>query len=156
MKKILLSLLLLSFYGSTLFAQEPLEIEDVERVPLGNYTYQWRNISDRTPLNGKCRIILSYSSYLIANFNKDGVLDGAYEEYKDNYLSKKITYVKGRPKGKDMNTSMTEAWQKNASGTNKANWTACWWNTAVKEGLNGTTKTVKRTDSNEYSTTTEN
>ena len=31
MKKILLSLLLLSFYGSTLFAQEPLEIEDVER-----------------------------------------------------------------------------------------------------------------------------
>lgn len=100
MKKILLSLLLLSFYGSTLFAQEPLEIEDVERVPLGNYTYQWRNISDHTPLNGKCRIILSYSSYLIANFNKDGVLDGAYEEYKDNYLSKKMTYVKGRPKGK--------------------------------------------------------
>mgnify|MGYP000010661659 FL=1 len=100
MRKILLSLLLFSLCGSMIFAQEPLEINDVERVPLGNLTYQWRNIYDRTPLHGKCRIILSYSSYLIANFNKDGILDGAYEEYKDNRLFKKLTYVKGRAKGK--------------------------------------------------------
>jgi len=100
MRKILLSLLLFSLCGSMIFAQEPLEINDVERVPLGNLTYQWRNIYDRTPLHGKCRIILSFSSYLIANFNKDGILDGAYEEYKDNRLFKKLTYVKGRAKGK--------------------------------------------------------
>lgn len=100
MRKILLSLLLFSLCGSIIFAQEPLEINDVERVPLGNLTYQWRNIYDRTPLHGKCRIILSYSSYLIANFNKDGILDGAYEEYEEKRLFKKLTYVKGRPKGK--------------------------------------------------------
>ena len=52
MRKILLSLLLFSLCGSMIFAQEPLEINDVERVPLGNLTYQWRNIYDRTPLHG--------------------------------------------------------------------------------------------------------
>lgn len=35
MRKILLSLLLFSLCGSMIFAQEPLEINDVERVPLG-------------------------------------------------------------------------------------------------------------------------
>lgn len=44
MRKRLLSLLFLSLYGSMLFAQEPLDINDVERVPLGDFTYQWRNI----------------------------------------------------------------------------------------------------------------
>lgn len=78
MRKRLLSLLFLSLYGSMLFAQEPLDINDVERVPLGDFTYQWRNIYDRTPLHGKCRIILSYRSYTIAHFNKDGILDGLY------------------------------------------------------------------------------
>lgn len=58
MRKRLLSLLLLSICGSMLFAQEPLDIDDVEQVPLGDFTYQWRNICDRTPLHGKCRIIL--------------------------------------------------------------------------------------------------
>ena len=53
MRKRLLSLLFLSLYGSMLFAQEPLDINDVERVPLGDFTYQWRNIYDRTPLHGK-------------------------------------------------------------------------------------------------------
>lgn len=52
MRKILLSLLLFSLCGSMIFAQEPLEINDVERVPLGNLTYQWRNIYDRTLYTG--------------------------------------------------------------------------------------------------------
>lgn len=39
MRKILLSLLLFSLCGSMIFAQEPLEINNVERVPLGNLTY---------------------------------------------------------------------------------------------------------------------
>ena len=86
MRKRLLSLLLLSICGSMLFAQEPLDIDDVEQVPLGDFTYQWRNIYDRTPLHGKCRIILSYRSYTIAHFNKDGILDGLYEKYEDNHL----------------------------------------------------------------------
>ena len=100
MRNRLLSLLLLSLYGSMLFAQEPLDINDVERVPLGDFTYQWRNIYDRTPLHGKCRIILSYGSYAIAHFNKDGILDGLYEKYEDNHLVQKLTYVKGILRGK--------------------------------------------------------
>lgn len=100
MRNRLLSLLLLSLYGSMLFAQEPLDINDVERVPLGDFTYQWRNIYDRTPLHGKCRIILSYRSYTIAHFNKDGILDGLYEKYEDNHLVQKLTYVKGILRGK--------------------------------------------------------
>lgn len=40
MRKRLLSLLLLSICGSMLFAQEPLDIDDVEQVPLGDFTYQ--------------------------------------------------------------------------------------------------------------------
>lgn len=100
MKKILLSLLLLSHCGSMLFAQEPLEILDVERIPLGNFIYQWRIPHDRTPLQGKCRITFDYRTYIIANFNKDGILDGVYEEYNENFLVKKLTYVKGRPRGK--------------------------------------------------------
>ena len=83
-----------------LFAQEPLDIDDVEQVPLGDFTYQWRNICDRTPLHGKCRIILSYRSYTIAHFNKDGILDGLYEKYEDNHLVQKLTYVKGILRGK--------------------------------------------------------
>ena len=77
-----------------------LDINDVERVPLGDFTYQWRNIYDRTPLHGKCRIILSYRSYTIAHFNKDGILDGLYEKYEDNHLVQKLTYVKGILRGK--------------------------------------------------------
>ena len=100
MRKRLLSLLLLSICGSMLFAQEPLDIDDVEQVPLGDFTYQWRNICDRTPLHGKCRIILSYRSYTIAHFNKDGILDGLYEKYEDNHLVQKLTYVKGILRGK--------------------------------------------------------
>ena len=50
MRKRLLSLLLLSICGSMLFAQEPLDIDDVEQVPLGDFTYQWRNIYARTPM----------------------------------------------------------------------------------------------------------
>ena len=42
MRKILLSLLLFSLCGSMIFAQEPLEINDVERVPLGNLTVSIR------------------------------------------------------------------------------------------------------------------
>ena len=38
MRKRLLSLLLLSICGSMLFAQEPLDIDDVEQVPLGDFT----------------------------------------------------------------------------------------------------------------------
>ena len=83
-----------------LYAQEPLDIDDVEQVPLGDFTYQWRNICDRTPLHGKCRIILSYRSYTIAHFNKDGILDGLYEKYEDNHLVQKLTYVKGILRGK--------------------------------------------------------
>lgn len=107
MRKRLLSLLLLSICGSMLFAQEPLDIDDVEQVPLGDFTYQWRNIYDRTPLHGKCRIILSYRSYTIAHFNKDGILDGLYEKYEDNHLVQKLTYVKGILRGKDMNITQT-------------------------------------------------
>lgn len=100
MRKKLLFLLFFLSCGSMLFAQEPLKIEDVEQIPLGDLTYQWRGVYDRVPLHGKCRIILSYRSYAIANFNKEGILDGPYEEYEDNYLSKKMTYVKGRLRGK--------------------------------------------------------
>ena len=96
MRKRLLSLLFLSLYGSMLFAQEPLDINDVERVPLGDFTYQWRNIYDRTPLHGKCRIILSYRSYTIAHFNKDGILDGLYEKYSCTEADLCKRYTKGK------------------------------------------------------------
>ncbi|MFR5959705.1 MAG: hypothetical protein ACLUHA_11185 [Bacteroides stercoris] len=50
-----------------------------------------------------CWIIVSYRSYTIAHFNKDGILDGLYEKYEDNHLVQKLTYVKGILWEKDMN-----------------------------------------------------
>lgn len=81
------------------FAQSFLQIENVEKVPLGDYTYQWRNVEKRTPLQGKVRIVVRYDQYFIAAF-KDGIMNGPYERYKDNVLVEKGTYVNGLKNGK--------------------------------------------------------
>lgn len=74
-------------------------IEDVEGIPLGDGRYQWRDPSNREPLNGEYRIIVSRNQYMVAHF-KDGLLNGSRMDYKDNSLQAKSNYKDGILNGK--------------------------------------------------------
>ncbi len=81
---------------SSISAQQKLEIADIEMTNLGDtQLYATKRDSDKTPLEGKIRIITGFTTeYIDAEF-KGGYGIGKWEYYKNNKLTVTINYKDG-------------------------------------------------------------
>ncbi len=100
-RSVLFSVLLCGFFSLTITAQEAVyQVEDVIVLNYGDGRFLYRqNNEEKKPLQGKHRIIDKYrSEYILAEF-KDGMYDGAYQQFKYNKLFEEGSYSEGRKNG---------------------------------------------------------
>jgi antitoxin component YwqK of YwqJK toxin-antitoxin module len=83
-----------------LFAQTKLEISDIIMTNLGDkQMYATKNDADKTPLDGKNRIITGFTTeYIDAEF-KNGYGVGKWEYYKENKLTVTVNFKDGYMEG---------------------------------------------------------
>lgn len=83
-----------------LLAQEKVELTDIVINNLGDaQMYAHKRNTDKTPLNGKVRIITGYTTeYIEANF-KNGYGIGKWEYYKENKLTFVVNFTEGYMNG---------------------------------------------------------
>ncbi len=88
--------ILMAVLLSQVNAQNTLKIEEIEIVNLGDgQQYAHKRDDDKTPLEGKIRIITGYTTeYIDADF-KEGYAEGRWEYYKKNKLNSYVTYKNG-------------------------------------------------------------
>lgn len=98
MKKITAFLITLLLFCSvhTISAQEKIELTDIVMNNLGDdQMYAHKRDKDKTPLNGKVRIITGFTTeYIDANF-KDGYGVGKWEYYRKNKLTVTVNFKDG-------------------------------------------------------------
>lgn len=81
-------------------AQKTIQISDMELVNLGDGRYFGHNRDDnKTPINGKVRIITGYTTeYIDAEF-AEGLATGKWEHFRNNKLIEVTNYNNGYPSG---------------------------------------------------------
>lgn len=101
MKQLTLVLsILLSLTCINVSAQESIEIQDINLTNLGDgQLVGHRRDADKTPINGKTRIINGYTNeYINAEFS-NGFATGKWEYFKNSKLRSSVSYVNGYQDG---------------------------------------------------------
>lgn len=77
-------------------AQEQIQLTDIEMINLGDgQRYATKKDTDKTPVDGKCRIITGYTTeYIDAEFKK-GYAEGVWKYYKNNILTEEMAFAEG-------------------------------------------------------------
>lgn len=96
MKQIILLLALTFTIACHTQAQEKIQFTDIDIVNLGDgQQYATKKDADKTPVDGKYRIITGYTTeYVDAEF-KGGYAEGTWKYYKNNVLAEEMSYVNG-------------------------------------------------------------
>lgn len=100
MKKLIIAFLLGISVLSTTAQEKVYQVDEVSVINYGDGRLLFRQTNDdKSPLNGKHRIIDGYrSEYLLAEF-KDGMYNGTYQHFKSNKLKEEGIYKEGRKDG---------------------------------------------------------
>jgi len=100
MKRILLMAITLCISYIVFAQQEGVQIQLVERIPMGDGTWVYRFATgDKKHLEGECRLAVNEREYIVAVF-KNGLPEGKWETYRYNKLYEKRAYKKGKLDGK--------------------------------------------------------
>ena len=100
MKKVLLMAITLCISCLVFAQEEGVQIQWVERIPLGDGTMVYRYVmGDKKHLEGECRLTVNEREYIVADF-KNGLPEGKWETFRYNKLYEKRSYKKGKLDGK--------------------------------------------------------
>ena len=100
MKRILLMAITLCISCLVFAQQEGVQIQWVERIPMGDGTWVFRYATgEKKHLEGECRLAVNEREYIVADF-KNGLPEGKWETYRYNKLYEKRAYKNGKLEGK--------------------------------------------------------